>query len=97
MNTAEFPTATFVLSRPIELDAVPDDLEEITVTAVGDLTLRGVTREVTFDLVARRRGSQLEVDASIPIVFDDYGIPEPSFGPASVGDEGEIEVLLIFE
>jgi polyisoprenoid-binding protein YceI len=97
MDTATFPTATFVLTQPIELDAVPANLEEITAPAVGDLMLRGVTHEVTFDVVARRDGAQFQVDASIPIVFDDYDIPEPSFGPAQVGDDGEIEVLLLFE
>jgi polyisoprenoid-binding protein YceI len=97
MDTATFPTATFSLTEPIELSDVPDDLEEITTTVTGDLTLRGVTNEVTFDLTARRNGDAIEVNGTIPVTFDDYDIPDPSFGPASVGDSGEIEFLLVFE
>ena len=58
-RSREFPTATFVLTEPIELGAVPADGEEVTATATGDLTLHGVTREVTIDLVARLDGSHL--------------------------------------
>jgi polyisoprenoid-binding protein YceI len=96
MDTATFPTATFVLASPIELTSIPDDLVETTVQATGQLTLRGVTRSVTFSLAARRNGGTIEVNGTIPIVFDDYSIPEPSFGPTTVEDHGAIEFLLVF-
>jgi polyisoprenoid-binding protein YceI len=96
MQVDQFPTATFELTSPIELGAVPADGEEITATATGDLTLHGVTQEVTIDLVARLDGSTFAVDGSIPVTFSDYDIDDPSGGPASVGDDGELEVLLVF-
>ena len=65
-------------------------------TATGDLTLHGVTREVTIDLVARLDGSTFAVDGSTTVTFSDYDIDDPSGGPASVGDDGELEVLLVF-
>ena len=55
MDTATFPTATFVLTAPIELGAVPADGTPVTATATGDLTLRGVTKPVTFDVQAQTR------------------------------------------
>jgi polyisoprenoid-binding protein YceI len=96
MDTTNFPTATFALSQPIELADVPDDLEEVTVQATGDFTIRGVTQPVTFDLTARRNGTTIEVNGAIPITFSDYGIPDASFGPAQVQGDGEIEFLLVF-
>ena len=30
------------------------------------------------------------------MTFSDYDIDDPSGGPASVGDDGELEVLLVF-
>jgi polyisoprenoid-binding protein YceI len=96
MDTATYPTATFELTEPIELAAVPDELEEVTATVTGELTLRGVTNEVTFELTARRNGDTIEVNGAIPIGFADYDIPDVSFGPATVGDTGEIEFLLVF-
>jgi polyisoprenoid-binding protein YceI len=96
METAQFPTATFTLTEPLELGAVPADGEDVTVEATGELTMHGVTNEITFALTARRTGSTFAANATIPITFSDYGIDDPSGGPASVGDDGELEVLLVF-
>jgi polyisoprenoid-binding protein YceI len=96
MDTATYPAATFKLTQPIELAQIPQDLVKITEKATGDLTLRGKTRSVTFDVVARRNGDKIEVNGSIPITFADWGIPNPSFGPASTDDHGVLEFILVF-
>jgi hypothetical protein len=36
------------------------------------------------------------VVGQIPIVFADYNIPNPSFGPASTDDNGILEFSLVF-
>jgi polyisoprenoid-binding protein YceI len=97
MDTASFPTAAFKLTSPIELGTVPANLKQITVEGTGDLTLRGKTQSVTFDIVARRNGNTIETNGTIPVKFDDYGIPAPSFGPAEVEDHGEMVFLITFE
>ncbi len=96
MNTASFPDATFKLTKPVDLTSLPADLVEVTVPATGELTMHGTTQPVTFDLKARRNGAKIELNGTIPITFADYGISNPSFGPASVGDAGEVEFLLTF-
>jgi polyisoprenoid-binding protein YceI len=96
MNTGKFPTATFELTSPIDLTAIPDNLVQVTVKATGKLTLHGTTNPVTFDLLARRNGAHIEVNGTIPVTFADYGISNPSGGPARVGDNGDLEFLLIF-
>jgi polyisoprenoid-binding protein YceI len=96
MDTATYPTATFKLTQPIALTSIPQDLVKITEKATGDLTLHGKTRSVTFDVVARRNGDKVEVNGTIPITFADWGIPNPSFGPASTEDHGVLEFILVF-
>jgi polyisoprenoid-binding protein YceI len=96
MDTASFPTATFKLTSPIDLGSVPANGKQVTEKATGDLTLRGKTQSVTFDIVAQRDGSTIETNGTIPVKFDDYGIPAPSFGPAQVGDNGELVFLVSF-
>jgi len=96
MEVDQLPTATFELTDPVELDAVPAVGEEVAATATGALTLHGVTKEISIDLLARLDGSTFAVDGSTTITFTDYGIDDPSGGPASVGDQGELEVLLVF-
>jgi polyisoprenoid-binding protein YceI len=95
MDTARFPTAAFELTEPIALDALPTVGEKVSVDATGEFTIRGVTRPVTFPVEAQRTASGIEVTGSVPVVFDDFDIPEPSFGPATVQDHGEIEFLLV--
>jgi polyisoprenoid-binding protein YceI len=97
MNTAEFPNATFELTEPIDLTSVPAEATPITAKATGDLTLRGVTKSVTFDISAQRLGDTIEVNGAIPITWDEWQIPAPSGGPAQVEDSGEIEFLITFE
>jgi polyisoprenoid-binding protein YceI len=95
MQTSSFPDATFELTSPIALGSIPADLAEIKVSAKGKLTLHGTTKDITIDLTARRNGANLEINGTVPITFADYGIDNPSGGPASVGDSGEMELLLV--
>ena len=97
MSTDEFPTSTFRLTKPIALGSLPADGATVTASATGDLTLRGVTRSVTFEVRARRSGDRMEVNGAIPVAFDDWGIPSPSFGPAEVEDHGSVEFLLVLK
>lgn len=95
MNTSEFPEATLTLTQPIDLGTVPDNLVEVTERVTADLTLRGATQSVTFDLKARRNGANLEVNGSIPITFADYGIPNPTTAGITTEDHGELEFLIV--
>jgi polyisoprenoid-binding protein YceI len=62
METSQFRTATFELTSPLALTSIPDNLVEVTVPATGKLTLHGVTKEITFDVKARRNGAHIEVN-----------------------------------
>ncbi len=97
MNAAEFPTAEFRITEPIEFGQIPVGDEQITATAVGELTLRGVTNPVSFDVTAQTTEGRIGVLGSIPVVFAEYDIPEPSFGPIRVEDNGLVEFVLVFE
>ena len=96
LQSDTFPTATFELTRPIVFAEQPAEGEVVDVQATGDLTLHGVTREVTIPLEARWDGGQIAVVGSLGIAFADYDITPPSLGPATVGDNGTIELQLLF-
>jgi polyisoprenoid-binding protein YceI len=95
MDTADFPTASFVLTSPIDLGTVPKDAVVITPKATGKLTLHGTTKTITITLNAERSGNNIKVNGSVPITFSDYNIDNPSGGPASVGNNGTFEFLLL--
>lgn len=95
LQTSQFPDATFTLTKPIALGVAPADGVEITKTATGNLTLHGTTKPVTVTIKARRTGNTIEASGSIPITFSDYGIDNPSGGPAQVGNSGSLEFLVV--
>jgi polyisoprenoid-binding protein YceI len=97
MTVSEFPTATFVLTQPIDFGRIPVGDETITATATGDLTLRGVTNPVKFDVTAQTTDGRIGVLGSIPVLFSDYGIANPSLGPVTTEDNGLVEFVLVFE
>lgn len=95
LSTDEFPTSTFTLTAPIELATVPAEGEQINATATGDLTLRDVTKSVTFDVQAVLEGDQIRIVGSTDIVFADYGIPQPDVGGVTTQDHGLLEFSLV--
>ena len=94
MNTAEFPVALFSLTEPVTLDAIPAIGASTTAKAKGTVTMHGVEKAVEIDVTARRNASTIEVLGSIPVVFSDYGIDNPSVGFVTTQDDGVIEFLL---
>jgi len=95
MDTTDFPTASFALTKPISFGSEPAIGTHISQQATGTLTLHGATKTVTFTVQAQRRdGRTIEVQGDIPVTFSDYNIDNPSGGPASVGNSGTLEFLL---
>ena len=94
MDTAAFPTATFSLKKPISLGTEPKNGVQVRYTATGKLTLHGTPKDITFQLTARRTANVIAVQGSVPVLFSDYGIDNPSGGPASVGNTGQLEFVL---
>lgn len=95
IETDRFRTAKFSLTEPITLSSIPPDGQEVTVDATGDLTLHGVTKQVTIPLTAKRQGDVIVVVGSLTIPFRDYQINKPiAAAVLSVEDKGELEVQL---
>lgn len=97
VGAADFPNATFVLTEPVEL---PEGLaagDAVSIDAVGDLTVKGTTNEVTFAIDAAVRDDGFGViTGSTSIIWDDFGVTPPS-APivVSVADQGTVEFQLI--
>jgi len=97
LETNDFPEATFVLTEPIVLESVPAEGETITATAVGDLTLHGVTNSVQLELQGQLVGGSVVVVGSTVILLADYDIEKPSaVSVLSVSDEATMELQLYF-
>jgi polyisoprenoid-binding protein YceI len=96
MDVASYPTGTFTLTKPISLGAVPAVGTIKSYSATGNLTLHGQTRSVTFTLNAERTASTIEVQGSIPVLFSNWGISNPSIGGfVTTQNHGLLEFLLV--
>jgi polyisoprenoid-binding protein YceI len=97
IQTDRYPTATFVLAAPIQLDHLPAEGETVSATAVGDLTLHGVTTRVSIPIQAKLSNEVVMVVGSLPIAFADYSITPPqSMLVLSVADGGTMGLQLHF-
>lgn len=97
IETSLFPNATFTLTQPIDLGAIPADGSTFDAAATGDLTLHGVTKSVTIPLHAVVAGDVVTVTGSIEIQFADFSIQQPSsFFVLSIEDHGTMELQLHF-
>jgi polyisoprenoid-binding protein YceI len=96
MDVAAYPTSTFTLTKPISLpdNALSGDV--ITAQATGDLTLRGVTKSVTFPIQAQAKSDKFTVVGNITIVFDEWDIPSPGIPGITVEPQGLLEFSLVF-
>jgi polyisoprenoid-binding protein YceI len=97
LSTSEFPMASFTLTRPFDIPADLSDGDQFSVSAVGDLTIVGVTNEIEIPLEAQVVGDLVVVVGSVDISFDDWDVSVPS-APivASAEDHGPLEMQLFF-
>ena len=96
LDTASFPASVFTLTSPIALTPEAVSGAEFPVSAAGKLTLRGVTKDVNVEIVARLIDGLIEINGKIEIVFADWQIPDPSVSGISAEPSGLLEFLLRF-
>ncbi|MEO3785145.1 YceI family protein [Actinocorallia sp. B10E7] len=97
MDTATYPTSKFTLTEPIELGSLPAVGSRTKAEATGELTLKGESNKVAFEVTASRTAAgSFEVSGQIPVRFTDYGISNPGFPGIEVEDDGMVEFLLKF-
>jgi polyisoprenoid-binding protein YceI len=97
IDASTFPTATFVLTDPVDVSALEVGGDPVTVTVEGDLTVSGVTNPTTWEMQANVRDDGFGVvTGSTEIVWEDFGVTPPS-APivVSVADEGTVEFQLV--
>ena len=99
LQTRQFPKAEFVPTKTSGLALPLAPTGTFTFTLTGNLTIRGKTKEVTFNVVAKRNGADLTATATLAptIKFGDFGMSAPSvpFRVVSVVDEIRLVVELV--
>lgn len=99
LQTRQFPKAEFVPTKTSGLTLPMPASGEFTFKLTGQMTLHGKTKEVTFDVSAKRNGNELTATATAAPSwkFADFGMSAPSvpFKVVSVVDEIRVVVDLV--
>lgn len=78
LETARYPTTTFVPTEARGLDVNALRSGETSFELVGDMTVHGVTNQVVWDVTAALEGDTLTGTASTEFTFEDFGMTVPS-------------------
>lgn len=94
LESARYPIARF---EPLRVEGLPQSYSEATpyvFRVIGNLTVKNVTREVTFDITAQLSGDTLTGEATTTLLMSDFGV-----GPISILGvlNTEDEVKLAFD
>lgn len=98
LEVTRFRTSELVPKTTIGLSLPLPSSGEFTFKLIGDLTLHGVTRTVTFDVRATRADGKLTATATAnpSWKFGDFGMQPPtSFSVLSIVDEIRMEFVLV--
>jgi polyisoprenoid-binding protein YceI len=98
LETDAFPTATFVLTAPVEVPAAALTGTASDITLTGDLTVHGVTKSVQIPAQAQLVNGTIQVAGSLTFPLSDYAIVAPNIGGliVSIADNGTLEFLVNF-
>lgn len=99
LRVRQFPTAEFVPTRTTGLTLPLPASGSFAFKLVGNMTIRGNTKEVTFDVEAVRNGGELTATATAnpSWKFGDFGMTAPSvpFRVVSIVDEIRVAIDLV--
>jgi polyisoprenoid-binding protein YceI len=88
LQTSRYPMATFV---PREARGLPSPLPtsgQVTFQLVGDLTVHGVTRPVTWQVTAQFGDASVSGAATTNVNLSDFGMTPPKAGPVLSIEDG---------
>ncbi|WP_263419519.1 YceI family protein [Terriglobus albidus] len=100
LETAKYPTAEFVPTKVTGLDKLIPSAGQAGIALTGNLTIHGVTKEVTFQGIAtfNPRDNMVAGRAKTILTFDQFGLNPPKIGRlASVENKIDLELAYRFK
>jgi polyisoprenoid-binding protein YceI len=95
LQTSRFQYATFVIEDVSGFPAGYVEDTEVVMTISGTLTVRDVSKPVTWAVKARQLGNTLTAVADLTITFQDFGMSPPSVPIATAEDEIQLQIVLV--
>lgn len=98
LQTNQYPQVIFVPTQVSGLSSPLPQSGDFSFTLTGDLTVRDVTKPVTWDVTGQIQGGQLTAQASTTFTFEDFNITQPRVPVVlSVEDHITLEANLVMQ
>jgi len=94
LDVSSYPTATFV-AQSVTLPAGADSGQAVNVSVPGQLTVHGVTKDVTASVQLRVSNGTAQLAGSISTNMTDFGVNPPTIGFTTVQPAVTIEFALV--
>lgn len=91
MESDKYPMATFKGKIAQDISKI---IEETEIEATGEMTIHGVTKEISLKTRISKKNELTVVKVKIPVVFKDYNVEEPSILTKSVAKDVEVKCTL---
>ena len=88
LQTSQFPTATFVAHAVQGLPTPLPTSGQATFQLLGDLTVHGVTKPVTWQVTAQFADTTVSGSATTSVNITDFGMTPPKAGPVLSIEDG---------
>ena len=93
LQTSEYPTAIFVPTQITGLASPLPQSGDVAFKLIGDLTIRNVTKQVTWDFTGKIQGNELTGQATTAFTFDTFNLTQPRV-PVVLSVENNIKLEL---
>ena len=98
LQTSQYPQVTFVPTQVSGLSTSLPQSGNFTFQLTGDLTIRDVTKQVTWDVSGEIQGGQITAQASTSFTFEDFNLTQPKVPVVlSVEDHITLEASLVLQ
>lgn len=95
LDTAQFPEAVFTAKSFGKLPVEWKEGDVVTVPISGTLSVKGISKEVTFDSKVQLSGGQLKLEGSTTVTFGDFGMKNPHAVVVSTENNIAVQLRLV--
>lgn len=96
LTTDQFPDASFVIKEVKGLSAPLPASGDVQFQIIGDMTVRDVTKPITWDVIAKVDGNTVSGQAKTALKFADFNLTQPRV-PTVLSIEDNIRLELDFK
>jgi polyisoprenoid-binding protein YceI len=95
LQTSQYPTANFVAESISGFPSSYAEGQEAAMTLSGTLTIHGVSKQVEWEVKARRAGDTLSGIADLSFNMSEYGITPPNVPIARAEDGVQLQITIL--